>query len=285
MKRFKVINSEFDGRASVLKMDITDDWDDTIKSMWENNKKIIIDGLLRQFGSNNFDVKLENFKSLDSYQPSLIAFHNVFFREIVNAYTFCSYYPALLGACALGERILNHLILKLRFYFKNTTQYQRVYKKKSFDNWDLAIETLEAWEVLLPEIASKFRDLKEIRNHSIHFNIETEADHKNISLDAILCLKEILRGQFSAFGDQPWYIKGTLGACFVSNKFENVPFVKEIILPNCVKVGHLHQIKNENGKLIIVDLDDYADIEISDKRFVELLANPEKFNQKNQIRD
>lgn len=39
MKRFKVINSEFDGRAIVLKMDIADDWDDTVKELWVNNKK------------------------------------------------------------------------------------------------------------------------------------------------------------------------------------------------------------------------------------------------------
>jgi hypothetical protein len=40
-------------------------------------------------------------------------------------------------------------VLGLRDEFKKSLEYKRIYKKKSFDDWDLAINTLETWGVLL----------------------------------------------------------------------------------------------------------------------------------------
>lgn len=54
-------------------------------------------------------------------------------------------YPALVGACALGERILNHLILDLRGAYAHTPEYKRVHRKDSFDDWRVPIDTLAAW--------------------------------------------------------------------------------------------------------------------------------------------
>ena len=50
-------------------------------------------------------------------------------------------------------------MILLRGYHKNTKEYKKVYNKDSFDNWDVAITTLETWDELLPEAASKFREL------------------------------------------------------------------------------------------------------------------------------
>ena len=65
----------------------------------------------------------------------------------------CRNYPALTGACALGERILNYLILNLRDDFHSTPEYKQVYRKDSFDQWDAPINALASWGVLLPEVA------------------------------------------------------------------------------------------------------------------------------------
>jgi hypothetical protein len=77
------------------------------------------------------------------------------------------YYPALTAACALGERILNHLIIAIREDFRTTPQYRTVARKDSFDNWDLAIDTLHAWDVLLPSVVEHYRHLRDIRHRSI----------------------------------------------------------------------------------------------------------------------
>ena len=283
LKRYKVISFDFDGRAQILNQEISDDWDESVKLNWQENKRKIKEELISELGSFNCFKKIKNFSELGSSQPSIIAFHNEFLQQANYAYSFDAYYPALTAASALGERVLNHLILKLRDYFKNTSEYRKIYRKKSFDNWDLAINTLEAWDVLLPEVVTQFRELKEIRNGSIHFNPETDNNYKDSALEAILILKSIIKNQFSGFGNQPWYISGTLGSCFVRSSHENEPFVKEIILPNCVLVGHLHTVESKQNTWQIVDEHIYADIEVSDERFRELVNNPGKYGADNTL--
>ena len=85
-----------------------------------------------------------------------------------------AYYPALTAACALGERILTYLMLNLRDDFKAHPQYKRVYRRESFEKWDLAIDTLEVWDVLLPEVVTSFRELRDRRNKAIHFRPEVD---------------------------------------------------------------------------------------------------------------
>lgn len=283
MKRYKVFNFEFDGRAEILNQEIPDTWEQSVRVNWLENKQKIQEGLISEFGSINCFQKIKDFSEIGSDQPSLIAFHNNFMRQISYAYSFGSYYPALTGACSLGERILNHLVLKLRDYFKDTAEYQKVYRKKSFDNWDLAINTLEAWDILLPEVAEQFRELKGIRNKSIHFNPEVDLNYKDSALQAILQIKKIIKIQFSGFGTQEWYIDGTKGACFVRKSFENNPFVKEIVLPNCYKVGHLHKLERERNGWRVFDEHEDADIEITDEQFRELIENPTKYDASNNL--
>jgi hypothetical protein len=58
--------------------------------------------------------------------------------------------------------ILNHLLLDLREEFRGTPEYKQIHRKDSFDNWDLAIDTLEAWSVLLPDAAKGFRSSRRL---------------------------------------------------------------------------------------------------------------------------
>ncbi len=281
MKRYRVLAYDFDTRATILKEEIKEAWEEKIKEQWRINKTNIKEGLLAEYGALNSDEKIDNFIALDAYPISIIAFHNNFLRQIQSTYVIGSYYPALIGSCALGERILNHLILRLRDNNRASEEYKRVYRKDSFDNWDVAINTLEAWNVLLPEVVSSFRELKEIRNKSIHFNPEIDTNDKELALEAIKNLKGIISGQFSGFGTQPWFIPGTRGACYIKQDYELVPFVREIVIPNCFKVGHLHRLEHNQNGWMVHDPEDYADIEISDERFVELINNREKYDALN----
>lgn len=273
---------DFDARATILSMDIKNGWEEKVKEQWIQNQETIKEGLIAEYGSHNISKKISRFVELDSNPISLIAFHNNFLKQIISAYVMGSYYPALTGACALGERILNHLILRLRKYFKKTTEYKKVHRKDSFDNWDLAINTLEAWEVLLKKTVAQFQKLKEIRNKSIHFNPETDTNDKVLALEAIQILKKIINEQFSGFGAQPWYITGIAGVCYIKKESESLPFIKEIVLPNCQKVGHLHLLETGPQGWIVKDDHDYAEIEISDKRFRELINNRESYDAHNK---
>ena len=263
MKRYRVTSFDFDARANILKF-----------GEKSKNSTSVKGQLVQEFGAQNFSQKLSNFQDLGCYFPSILAFHNIFMRQVRTSFVAGGYYPALTGACSLGERILNHLILSLRNEFKSSPQYKKVYSKKSFDDWDLAIGILEKWKVLLPGVVDDFKALKKMRHEfAVHFNPITDTDDRALALEAITLLSNIIKTQFGAFGSQPWFIEGTAGAFYIKLAFESDPFVKTIYLPNCTLVGPKHQVKiNRLGKFIIKDDFYYEEKEVSDTEFVRLLS-------------
>ena len=86
-------------------------------------------------------------------------------------------------------------------------------------------------------------------------------------------LSDIISGQFSAFGTQPWFIPNTSGATFIKKSYENVPFVEKILLPNCRLVGHLHTLEYKNNSWIVHDSFKYEERDISDEEYAELFNN------------
>jgi hypothetical protein len=270
MKRYRVMSFDFDTSSNILITKIQDSWSESIKKTLNNNKKTVIKGLIKKYGSENHKNKIDEFKHL-SYKPfSVIAFHNKFFNQIRDAFVMGCYYPSLVASCSLGERILNHLIIKLRCEFVNSSEYKKIYCKDSFDNWEIAIDTLISWGVLLPEVSKSFNKLKILRNKSIHFNPEIDKNDRELALNAIKLLSVIIDCQFGIIGERPWFIKEITRATFVSKKTENMPFVKHIILPNCYLVGAKHKIIYKDGKLFVDDNFQYEDKEISDSEFCTL---------------
>lgn len=269
MKRYRPISFDFDFRANLLSLEIRQEWEQKIKDFHLKNKQYVINELVKEFGEYSADMKRQNFLDIESKPSSIISFHNRFFHQIRNAFVIGCYYPALTGTCALGERILNHLILKLRNYYKSTIEYKKVYRKKSFDNWDLAIDVLEKWDILLPKVIKSFRELKEIRNKNIHFDYSTDYNDRLFSLQGIKKMNVIISEQFPAFGIQPWFIPNTKGCVYIKKSYEKNPFIKEIYLPNCVLVGPNHKLEFKNNKFEVID-EEYEKREISDEEFVSL---------------
>jgi hypothetical protein len=179
-----------------------------------------------------------------------------------------AYYPALTAACSLGERILNYLILTLREDFKQTPEYKRVYGKDSFDNWDLAIDTLAAWDVLLSDATIEFRKLRDQRTEAIHFRPEVDTNDRALALAAIRSLSSIVGSQFGAFGPQPWFITTIPGEIYIRKDWENRPFVRRVYLPNCRLVGPHHRI--ESLWPLSIKEGPWDGPEITDERFSEL---------------
>jgi hypothetical protein len=277
MKRYRPLNQDMDFRATHLSREINESWEPEIQEMHRRSHEDLRQGLVHEFGEFNANAKIQNFIDMENAPYSIIAYHNKFFRQVRYAFVIGSYYPALTGACALGERVLNHLLLRLRGFYKSTPQYKNVYRKSSFDNWQLAIDTLEAWGVLLPEAVTHYKLLAGIRNRAIHFNPDTDHNDRELALEAIKTLSRIINEQFTVFGVRPWFIPGTPGVCFIKKEAENNPFIREVYLPNCALVGPYHTLElqpTSEGTIVVVHDDcDYEQKEITDEEFKELHLN------------
>lgn len=159
----------------------------------------------------------------------------------------------------------------MREEFKLTPEYKKVYRKNSFDDWTLAIDTLVAWEVLLPGAVDDFRILMTKRHEAIHFRPETDLNIRRLALDAVTCLQKIIGEQFSGFGPQPWFITGIPGEIYIKKDWESKPFINKVYLRNGLLVGPHHRIESIHPHLRITDPDDGKDYpEISDDEFESL---------------
>lgn len=271
VKRYRTLPFfDFDTRANTLSVPIRDEWEDDVKKQYSENRKKVIESLIHEFGEQDKDKKLENFLALHAKPFSIVAFHNRFFNQVRRSFVIAAYYPALTGACALGERILNHLVLLLRNDYKSTSEYKKVYRKESFDDWMIPITALKAWNVLLPDVEQSFLKLKKMRNKAIHFQPETDRNDRALALEAVNCLSDIIGSQFSGFGPKPWFITDVLGEVYVKQGWETKPFIRKVYLPNCVLVGPKHRIESLYPQVIINDSFQYEQRVVCDDEFCQL---------------
>jgi len=270
MKRYRILSFDFDSRAMSLTGEIQDQWEEHVKASHRAERERTVAGLIREFGEAAAQVKVQNFADLGP-KLSILAFHNKFFQQIRHSFVIGGYFPALTGACALGERILNHLVLLLRDDFKASPAYKQVYRKDSFDRWEKAIRALDSWSVLLPHAVDKFRQLERVRNRAIHFDPVTDREDRPLALNAIKLLSDIISSQFSAFGRQPWFLS-VPGEMYIKKSAESEPFVRRVYLPNCRLLGPYHIVEEITPDLRMLIRDDYRyqDREVSDEEFVKL---------------
>jgi hypothetical protein len=270
MKRYLVLKIDYDARPNHLAIPTGDDVPPDTRRLLLRNQQAIREQLMSEYGILNSDQKLQNFCDAGLALPSVLAFHNNFMRQIRNSFVVGAYYPALTGACALGERILNHLLLSLREFHRSTPEFKRVFNKESFDDWDIPIDTLTAWNVLLPDVATDFKDLKEQRHQALHFNPATDHNDRELALRAILTLSRIIDNQFGALEPKLWFISGNVGFSFIKREYEDIPFVKMVYVPNSIRVGPKHRLDSRGGQMVVLDDDGYEDKEITDDEFIRL---------------
>ena len=110
--------------------------------------------------------------------------------------------------------------------------------------------------------------MNEKRNKALHFNLTTELNDRQLAIEAIKNLEEIVSHQFSGFGVLPWLLPSQ-GECFIKKEYEASPFVQLVYLPNCVHLGYKH-IVTRVFPWEFQDADDYPDQEVSDEEFLRL---------------
>jgi hypothetical protein len=270
MRRYRIFLFDWDSTGDLLNLEINEDWDEVVKVNHRNNREQMIERLTRQYGDSDIETKLENLQAIGGQAFSVIAYHNKFYKQAREAFIMGAYYPALTAACALGERILNHLILGLRDNYKGKPGYKEFAKVKSSSNWRRMIPTLEEWGVLLPSVVTEFRALLELRQRAIHFNPETVERDREMAMEALKHLDEIIAVQFGAFRLQPWFIPDARGVQFIRKDWETNPFVKLIYLPVSLLVGPDHRIEIKDDVWTIYDEDEYEDKSVSDEEYIRL---------------
>lgn len=271
MKRYRVVPKTFDLTANLLisleeslRINPSDDIVEKINQLKESY------GM--RYGILYIENKLDNIRSIGVNPFSIVSYHNSLIQQIRDSFITGNYYPALTGACALGERILNHLILDLRTHYQPLGNDESIFTDKTFSNWRDMILKLDEWNVLLPEVSKSFKELKNIRNKALHFSQSLPSKLREVALEALILIQNIIANQFSAFGLQPWFIPNVAGESYLKREWETIPFIKEYYLKiNSYYVGPSHKVKSIQPWQFEDDV--YSEEEITDEKFVELRKN------------
>jgi hypothetical protein len=271
MKRYRVLRFDWNSTGDMLGLEPTDEWSDESKALHRENHARMIERLTREYGELEIEAKLTNLRDIGGQAFTVVGYHNHFYRQARDAFVMGAYYPALTAVCTLGERILNHLLLELRDHYQLSPEYAELATVKSSSNWRKMIPALESWGVLLPEAATQFRELLELRNRAIHYNPGIAEKQREMAIAAQKHLHRIISIQFGAFGNQPWFIPDAAGVVFIRKGWEDNPFVKLVYIPASVYVGPRHyiEIDDQTGEWTVYD-EQYEDREITDEQYLEM---------------
>jgi hypothetical protein len=267
MRRYRVLGFDWDSTPRVFSMVIDPTWDLEIRRLWTENRLKAEEEVAQRFGVNNIARKID-YIDLGPAPFSVASFHSTFLKQIRDSFVAGAYYPALTASCALGERLLNYLVLNLRCDYTSRPEYKLVHGKDSFDDWNRVIEILTSWSILTSEVSEMFSSLAQIRNRSLHFSPSTDTNARSEALAAIHLLSQIIERQFAG-GEKPWFIPETAGGFFIRKSWEADPFVKLVYLPRSSLVGPRHHLDHENGLWKVFD-ETYEEGEISDEEFAAL---------------
>lgn len=278
MKRYRPLAYHFDARANQLTQEIVDSWEPQVKDLWLETQRQVKESVIHDYGVAQYERKISDFREQGVIPFSVISYHSAAFKEIRDAFVAGAYYPALTAAVSLGEQLLNHLLLDLREHFRESPEYKNVYRKNSFDDWDLAIRVLSSWKVLRPESASDLRELQPIRHQAVHFNPAIHENARDYAHSAVRLMRQFIEHQFGAFGNHPWFITSVPGLVFIKKEFEDHPFIKKFYLPNCAYVGPRHTLRRDGGyrRWLVNDPHHYPDSAVSDEEFARLFVEAQE---------
>lgn len=277
-RRYRPIQISFDTRSTFLDQVIDEDWEPGIQAQWRRNQSAIRMELLAEHGTVDGETKIDNYAALGPAPWSIAYEHTPVLQQVRSAFAHGDYYPALVGACALGERIFNQLILALRDdYVNHSSTTKRVRSKDSFTDWGAAVAVLHGWGVLDVPTRDIYLELEALRHASVHFDPTIDATSKEPALRAIRHIQTIVASLFPAAGGPPFFISGTVGASFFARSAEAIPLIRRIFLPRSALVSPHHGMHPEpspTGGVIVRVLDDvdYSPAPLTDSEFTSALT-------------
>lgn len=195
-------------------------------------------------------------------------------RQVRSSFAHGDFYPALVGACALGERLLHGLVLALREdYVNHRATTKRVRSGRLGNEWGMLIGVLHGWDVLDDEVAVTYRDLEELRHGAVHFDRDLPAAGRQPALDALLALQAIVERVFEPRGGPPRFIADTPGDTYIALEAETEPLVRRVFLPHCALVSPDHRLERDaTDSWIVLDNPNYPSTSLSDEEFAQHLG-------------
>jgi len=239
--------------------------------LYEKYKEEQRASLERRYGSEDFNEKFNRWISVPKPVLSIVGEHSYLLQDIEDTYILGSYYSALTGACCLGERIFNQVILVTKEFYRSSPEYKTVYRKDSINDWNLGINTLVSWKIISRETEKRFRQLGELRNASVHFQ-KKEQDLKKLAVESIQLINLIISELFELKKEKDFLIWFEVpGEIYLKKEAESVPFIKSFYLPCAPFVGYRHTIESTADlRFKIIDNEQYEDVQISDAEFIRL---------------
>lgn len=234
-RRYLAHAISFDTRAHILSDEINPEWEPEIIAQHEENRRRVRMALIHEFGNAEHERKIGDYSALGPAPWSVVDRHNLFMRQIRDSFALGAYYPALVGSCALGERLLNELVIRLRSAYSSHPATAKVATQTTLTGWVLCIVALVEWGVVDDALATKFNNLRRFRNRSIHYGTHLAgSDARDDALHAVLLIQEIVEMLFKPHGGPPRFIAGTTGHTFLTLTAEDEPFIREFIVPASV---------------------------------------------------
>lgn len=263
MKRYRFLSNTFlDFTRNIYKANFPPE-------VLQQQRKQLEDEIGFRYGLLDAKSKVGRFLEFEPPNMCIITEYLSLLHSISDSYVLGSYYPTLTGACSLGERIFNILILRLRGYYKDHPLYKSIHSKSSFQDWNKAITVLIEWKIINQELEKDYRKLGDLRNESIHFG--KIADIQASSLSALRTVMNITDKLFGMKSELYFWCPGEL---YLKQSKESEPFVKEFIIPNCVLLGYKNSVVDvkdgSNYSLRFQDHNDYDDRQITDEEYRKL---------------
>lgn len=275
-RRYRPIRVDFDTRNVVLDVEIQDAWDEAIKAMWRSNKSMVREDLIAELGSTDAEQKLDNYRAMGPAPWSVVFEHTVLLRQVRGSFAHGDFYPALVGAAALGERLLHQLVLALRQdYMNHSATTRRVRSGRLGNEWGSLIDVLHGWGVLDGEVTRTYCELEALRHASVHFDPTLNAATREPALEALLALQTIVENVFEPHGGPPRYIANTTGASYVALAAEHEPLIQRVFLPHCALVSPEHRLEPSQSsphEWIVYDCADHPCKQLTDEEFAQRLG-------------
>jgi len=214
----------------------------------EDDALKLTDQLKAELGTHEFERKFDRWKQIDYPPLGLIDEYPDKIRQIINTYCVGYSYPAVTASCCLAERVLNRLVLKTRDHFKTHSEYKKIRRKDSFDDWERMLSLISEWELVPKRAIELFRDLMPIRHQSVHYR--EGYDFEEVAPIVINNLIAAIAEVFGVINRKDIYLVFDVpGEVWVRSDAERLPFVKEFVLPHCYRAHAVHDVDIQSRKI------------------------------------
>jgi hypothetical protein len=204
------------------------------------------DDVLRQlkteYGEIDFDAKLKRWLSIKYPDLAIGEEYINLLKEMTDAYTRGNYFNSMTSAGVLVERTLNRLLFKLSRHFTNDPDYGKILKKQSFDKWEWMGGILKRWSIIDDKQVLLLEEIKRFRNESVHYN-----ENYPFDLKAPMMVDRVggfINSLLSVSVRNDIFFN-TPGEFWVRKDAEELPFVKEFVIPMCYRANPTHTILNK----------------------------------------